>query len=136
VYVSPRWKKRLWIAAAAALFLLPGWQGRLVPVPHEEILLESARHDADEVFGVSRPGEAPGERWNVQYMGGGAAKLFDLLNLRGFATRVVPPRFAAHIPEGPEDLPERADGYFRIETSLRWPWWFPGGGVDWRPPLR
>jgi hypothetical protein len=134
VYVSPEWKKRLWIGAAVVPFLLPGWRGELVPVPHEEVLLAAKARDADDVFGVSRDGEVPGERWHAQYLGGRTAKLLDVLNLRAWATRLTPPDFAAHIPPGPEDLPERADAYFRVATTTRWPWWWPGGGVDWRLP--
>jgi hypothetical protein len=103
-------------------------------VPHEEVIVASAKFDASEVFGASRPGARDGEEWHATYMGSRPAKLLDLLNLRGFATRVVPPAFVAHIPPGADDLPERADGYYRVLTSWRWPWWWPGGGVDWTVP--
>jgi hypothetical protein len=134
VHLSPGNRKRLWIALCVAPLLVPGWRGVLVPVGHDEILRESARHAADDVFGASRRGERAGETWNIQYMGGRWAALLDRCGLRGFATRVAPPQFAAHVPPGPDGLPERADGYYRVETSWRWPWWWPGGGVDWRVP--
>jgi hypothetical protein len=136
VYVSPETKKRLWIAAAVAPFLLPGWRGDLHPVPHEEILIESRKFDADDVIGAIRDGDAPGEEWHLEFMGSRAAAFFDLLNLRGLATHLVPPRFAAHVPPGADALPERADAYYRVETRTRWPWWWPGGGVEWKAPPR
>lgn len=136
MYLPPEWKRRLWIAAGVLPFALPGWRGELVPVPHEEIILDAARYDADDVKSASRPGEAPGEEWHAQYFGSPWAALFDLLNLRGFATRVAPPTYVAHIPPGLDSLPERADAYFRVETATRWPWWWPGGGLDYRMPDR
>ena len=42
----------------------------------------------------------------------------------------------AHIPPGIDLLPQRADAYFAVQTSWRWPWWWPGGGVDWKMPAR
>lgn len=136
VYISPEVKRRLLLVPVAVLVLAPGWSGRLVPIEHDEVLRECRRHDAGEVFGASRDGDVAGEEWHAQYVASPAARFLDALNLRGFATRVVPPMFAAHIPPGMDLLPERADAYFRVETSWRWPWWWPGGGVDWRMPGR
>lgn len=134
MYIPPEWKKRIRIALVVLPFLPPGWAGVLVPVRHEELIREAARHDADEVFGVSLPGERPGEEWHAQFMGSGIAQFLDLLALRRAAPSLVPPRYAAHVPPGIAGLPQRADGYFRVETSLRWPWWWPGGGVRWALP--
>ena len=131
MYISPEAKKWIWIACGIAPFVMPGWRGELVPVQHDAILVESARHAAGDVFGVSRTGDIPGEEWHAQYMGNDAAAFFCLLNLRSFATRVVPPDYVAHIPPGTDLLPQRADAYFEVRTSWRWPWWWPGGGVDW-----
>jgi len=136
VYVAPEWKKRFWIAAFVVPLLLPGWRGELVPVPHEEVILDASKYDADDVIPATRPGARPGEEWHMQFLGSRWATLFDRLNLRDFATRVAPPKYVAHIPPGLDDLPERADGYFRVETTMRWPWWWPGGGLDLRMPQR
>lgn len=134
MYVPPEVKRRIRIACLVVPFVLPGWRGDLVPVPNDQVILASAQFDAGDVFGTSRPGEREGEEWHAQYMGSGAARFLDLLGLRRFATHLVPPAFAAHIPPGSDKLPHRADGYYRVETHLRWPWWWPGGGVDWRVP--
>jgi len=126
----------MWIAAGVAPFLLPGWRGELVPVPHEEIILDAARFDAGDVIPATRAGDQPGEEWHAQFMGSRWAAFFDVVNLRGLATRFVPPKYVAHIPPGFDELPERADAYFRVETTTRWPWWWPGGGLDWKMPER
>jgi hypothetical protein len=136
VYVTPEWKSRAWILPLAVLALAPGWRGDLVPVPHEEILTEAKRCDPADVIPGSLPGREEGEQWHAQFFGSSAARVFDLLNLRGLAPHFVPPSYVAHIPPGMDDRPERADGYFRVETHWRWPWWWPGGGVDWRVPQR
>ncbi len=136
MYVPPEWKRRFWISAAVAPFLVPGWRGTLVPVPHEEIILDAATYDAGEVIPATRAGDAQGEEWHAQYMGSRAAAVLEFLNLRSVATYLAPPKYVAHIPPGPDDLPERADAYFRVDTSWRWPWWWPGGGLDWRMPER
>ncbi len=136
VYVPPEWKKRFWIAAVVVPLLLPGWRGELVPVPHAEIILDASRYDAADVIPATRVGDAPGEQWHLQFMGSPWASMFDTLNLREFAARVAPPQYVAHIPPGLDDLPERADAYFRVKTAVRWPWWWPGGGVDYRMPDR
>ena len=136
MYVPPEWKKRFWIGCAIAPFVLPGWSGKLVPVDHDEILIASAKFDAGEVFGASRSGDVPGEEWHAKYMGNAAADILELFNLRGLTVHVAAPAYAAHIPPGRDDVPVRADAYFRVETNWRWPWWWPGGGVDWRMPNR
>jgi hypothetical protein len=127
-------KRRILVACGVAPFLLPGWRGDLVPVAHDEIIVAASKYDASEVFGATRRGDREGEEWHAQFMGSGAAQFLDFLNLRGFATRVVPPAYVAHIPPGADLLPERADGYYKVVTHWRWPWWWPGGGVDWRVP--
>ncbi len=136
MYVPRSVKRRLWILPAAVLVLSPGWRGELVPVPHEEVLLKAAEFDADEVFGAVRAGSVEGEEWDVQYMGSRVANALALLNLRGLATRLVPPAYAAHVPPGGDLRPQRADAYFRVEAHVRWPWWWPGGGVRWELPAR
>ena len=134
MYLSPRAKRVLWISCAALPFLLPGWRGELVPVAQEQILREAARHDAGDVFGVTLPGEREGEEWHAQFMGSRAAAALDALALRKLAPRLVPPAYMAHIPPGTDALATRADGYFRVVAHLRWPWWWPGGGVDLARP--
>jgi hypothetical protein len=134
VYLSRTAKRRLWIVPALILLAAPGWEGRLVPVPHAEILMKAQHYDADDVFGAVREGEREGEQWHAEYMGSSIGNLLAALNLRGLATRLVPPLFVAHVPPGADDRPQRADAYFRVESSARWPWWWPGGGVRWELP--
>lgn len=134
MYLPPRTKRILLISCAALPFAVPGWRGELVPVAHEEILAEAARHDAGDVFGVSLAGDKEGEEWHAQFMGGRAALALDALALRKLAPHLVPPDFVAHIPPGTDALPTRADAYFRVESHVRWPWWWPGGGVDYARP--
>jgi hypothetical protein len=137
VYISPQVKRRFWISLAVAPFLVPGWRGELVPVSsHDDIIRKASGYDAGEVFGVSRKGDTPGEEWHSQFMGSSTAQFLDLVALRGIAPSIVPPTCVAHIPPGADLRPERADGYYWVEVHLRWPWWWPGGGVDWRQPDR
>jgi hypothetical protein len=67
-------------------------------------------------------------------MGSPTAQALVFAGLRRIAPRCVPPSFAAHMPAGEAGRPQRADGYYRVVASWRWPWWWPGGGVDWRIP--
>lgn len=113
------------VLAAAALW--PGWSARLVPADHEALLAAAGRSRSP--LGVVRPGDAPGEEWHVQYLDSWPVRLLDGMSLRHLAPALVPPDFAAHVPAGTG----RADAYFRAEPHLRWPWWLPGGGVDWTP---
>lgn len=134
MYLSHSVKRRVWIACAVAPVVLPGWSGVLVPVSGDERIVEAGKYAADEVVPATRRGDVAGEEWHVTFMGSRAAEFLDFLNLRTFATHVVPPTFVAHIPPGTDLLPERADGYFKVVTRWRWPWWWPGGGVDWTNP--
>jgi hypothetical protein len=134
VYLSPRAKRILLISGAALPFALPGWRGELVPVEHDAILADAARYDAGDVFGVSLAGEKEGEEWHAQFMGSRPAAALDALALRKLAPRLVPPDYVAHIPPGTDALPSRADAYFRVVVHARWPWWWPGGGVDLAHP--
>ena len=56
MYIPPEVKRRIWIACGIAPFVLPGWRGELVPVPHDAILDASARYPADEVWARHDPG--------------------------------------------------------------------------------
>jgi len=122
-----RWKIALATVAAAAV-VSPGWSARLVPADHEDLLAEASRSRSQ--LGVSRAGDTPDEEWHLQYLDSWAVRVLDEMRIRGKAPALVPPDFAAHIPPGSD----RADGYFRLETSWHWPWWRPGGGVAWRVP--
>lgn len=130
--------RRTWVraglAVAAAAALAPGWSGRLVPVEHDAVLAAASR--ASSSIGVSRDGSGRGDSWHAQYLDSGFARFLCDAGFRRSATRLVPPDFVAHIPGpvGPVPLATRADGYFAVETALRWPWWRPGGGVDWTVP--
>ena len=121
------WWKLAGAAALAALVLAPGWSARLVPADHGALLAAAGRSRSQ--LGVTRPGEAPGEEWHLQYLDSWPVRVLDEMALRRLAPLLVPPDFAAHVPAGSG----RADGYFRGESRLRWPWWWPGGGVDWTP---
>jgi hypothetical protein len=121
-------------ALCGTVLLLPGWRGVLVETPHDDVLAAAREAVPDRVFGVTRPAELDGGRdggeWHAQYHGSLAARLLRGAGMGASLTRIVPPAFAAHVPP----RAERADGYFRIETALHWPWWRPGGGVDWHDP--
>ncbi len=98
-----------------------------MPVPHEEVLASAAASDGS--VGVVAVSGAAGE-WHAQYHHSGWARLLSALGMRKALPSLVPPDFAAHVPAAGGASP-RADGYFRVEATWRWPWWRPGGGVDW-----
>ena len=118
--------------------LVPGWSGRLVRADHEAMLAEAAQSHTQ--LGVTRAGGsgdaddagAAGEEWHLQYLDSWPVRMLEEMGLRPQAAHIVPPTFVAHVPPGAD----RADGYFRIETSWHWPWWRPGGGLDWTLPPR
>jgi hypothetical protein len=124
-----RWKLAA-AFAAAALALAPGWRATLAPVDHEEVLEAASRSRTQT--GVTRPGDAPGEQWHLQYLDSWTVRMLDELGLRGRAPSVAPPTFAAHLPAGSQ----RADAYYRVVTEGHWPWWRPGRGVDWSGAVR
>jgi hypothetical protein len=126
---GPRRRLRAIAVAALAAACLPGWSAVPVAVDHDLILESAARSDGT-VGVVAESG--PGGEWHAQYHGSGWARLLSALGVRGALPSLVPPDFAAHIPGG-GGLSPRADGYYRIETTIRWPWWRPGGGVTWAP---
>lgn len=126
----PRAWKLAALLAGAALLLAPGWSAVLVPAPHDEVLDAASRSRTQT--GVTRPGDAPGEEWHLQYLDSWTVRMMDELGLRKQAPRVAPPDFAAHVPAGSE----RADAYYRVASRVHWPWWRPGGGMDWSPPVR
>jgi hypothetical protein len=115
-------------ALAAAVALAPGWRAALVPEDHEAILAAASRSRSQ--IGVALPGDLAGEAWHVQYLDSYWVRVLDEVGLRGSASSLVPPDYAAHIPPGTD----RADGYFRVLGEWHWPWWRPGGGVEWRVP--
>ena len=127
--------RRTWVrvalGVALAAALAPGWQGTLVPVPHDDVIDAASR--SGSAMGVVRAGDGRGDEWHVQYLDPGLARLLADLGMRGALPSLVPPDFVAHVPApvGPKEVATRADGYYRVETSLRWPWWLPGGGVRW-----
>jgi hypothetical protein len=120
----PTWRETA-VAAAALALLAPGWRADLVRVPHEEALAAAARSRSQ--LGAVRAGDAPGEEWHVQYLDSWWARMLAELGLRARLPALVPPDFAAHVAAGSA----RADGYFRADAAVHWPWWRPGGGVDW-----
>ena len=115
---------------AAPVLLAPGWRATLEPTSHDALLATMRSADPEGVFGVSRRGRQRGEEWHAQYAGGGLPRLLRALGVRGALPALVPPRYAAHVPAGAE----RADGYFSVRATAHWPWWRPGGGVDWHDP--
>ncbi len=136
--VLPRTRRRVLIAVAGVCALFPGWGGTLAPVDHEEILASSRSRSAGQVIGVALSGERPGEAWHATYHGSASARFLADIGLRSLAPHVIAPDFAAHVPAHPagpgRDLPARADGYYRVVPHVRWPWWWPGGGVAWELP--
>ena len=132
-------RRRMLLLAAlcGTALLLPGWRGRLVAAPHDDVLAAARGAAPDSVFGVSRvagsggaPGSAAGGTWHAQYHDNRVAGLLRRAGMGASLTRLIPPAFVAHIPP----RAERADGYFRVETSIHWPWWRPGGGLEWSDP--
>ncbi len=128
MYLSPRLKKWLWAMPPLVLLCLPGWGGSLRSFPHETMLARLRR--TSDVFGVTRQAEQEGGEWHVTYADSTAAGLLSTLNLRTLCTYVVPPDYVAYIAPGAR----MADDYYLVETRLRWPWWWPGGGVEWVVP--
>lgn len=135
--VPIRLGRRTRIALAAggvAVALAPGWRGTLVEIPHEVVLGRARRAPAGSVFGVTRPvvreGAATGEEWHASYVDRALAGFLAGVGLRGVLTKLSPPDHVAHVPAGAR----RADGYFDVEAAAHWPWWRPGGGLDWRLP--
>ena len=137
-------QKRIALGVALAAALSPGWAATLTPVQHDEILARAAESGAP--FGVTvrdvaatpsedvAPGAVRAAEWHAEYLDSGWARIFAACGLRGFAPSVVPPDYAAHVPASPDGGLRPADGYYRVVTSWRWPWWRPGGGVDWLAP--
>ena len=79
---------------------------------------------------VSHPGQREGEMWHLTYVDDGLANFVKWLRLKQTLPHTLPADFVAHIPPGRY----RADGYYRVETEGHWPWWWPGGGMDWTEP--
>ncbi len=104
--------------------LLPGWRGDLAPVPHGSVLAAARASPSGSVVGVEVR-DAAGGTWHAQYVGSGAARVLRGLGLGGSVASLVPPDHAARIVDG------KGAGYYAVEPSMRWPWWWPGGGVDW-----
>lgn len=123
-----RLPRKIWVplaSVAACVLLAPGWRGRLSPaqvsIPH-----------AATVTGASRAGEADGEDWHASYVGRPGPTALGAVLPDAVLLRVFAPDYVAHIPPGSV----KADGYFAVEQELHWPWWRPGGGLDWRVPTR
>ncbi len=72
-----------------------------------------------------------GGTWHVQYVASRIAPALRSVGLRRLLTRLVPPSYAAYLPSGAD----RAEGYYRVEPSVHWPWWRPGGGLPLGDPL-
>ncbi len=125
--LPPRLKRLVWAAPLIVLLLLPGWAAELKPVAHEILLRRVQR--ADNVVGVRRAVDGDPGEWQATYADSVTASALSALNLRGMTTYVAPPLYVAYIPEG-----ARLGEYFRVETHLHWPWWLPGGGVQWKLP--
>ena len=125
-------RRRLLVVAAlcAVALLLPGWRGELREVPHTEVLAAARAVPPGTVFGVEVPDVDGAGTWHAQYLDSVIARLLRAAGMGASLTAVLPPSFAAHIPAGAE----RADGYFRLDARVHWPWWAPRGGVEWRDP--
>lgn len=124
-------RRRIVLAAVcAAVLLLPGWRAGLREVPHAAVLAAARDAPPDTVFGVVRHDAEDGAEWHAQYHGSALARLLHGVGMGGSIASLLPPDLAAHVPAGAE----RADGYFEVVAAVHWPWWLPGGGVDWRDP--
>jgi len=126
--LSRRLRRLLWALLPATLLLAPGWRADLLPVRHEQ-MWDDLRSSAGAI-GVARPVGGNGEEWHATYLESGLAEALESLRMRDFLPALVPPDYAAHIPAGGT----HADGYYEVRTRTHWPWWWPGGGVDWRLP--
>ncbi len=118
------------LGSLLAVVVVPGWRADLWPVDHDAVLAASRAADPDHVFGIALDGAEPGERWHAHYTDSRLASWLHGAGMAGAITSVVTPDHAAHLPPGAE----RADGYFRVESTVHWPWWRPGGGVHWVVP--
>jgi len=125
-----RWTRRRLIALAlvGVAVAAPGWRATLYPVSHEELLAAARAAAAVRVFGISLADGPNSERWHAQFVGRALPVVLHDLGVRGALPSLVPPDYAAHIPAGAE----RADGYYEVVAETHWPWWRPGGGVEWR----
>ena len=128
MYLSPRTKRLLFAVPVACAVLAPGWSASLERLHYEQMWDQLKQ--ADNAVGVSHVPVVGGEEWHATYVDDSLAGLFSSLNLRGFLPTFSPPDYVAHIPAG--EL--HADAHYRVETHLRWPWWWPGGGVEWSAP--
>lgn len=128
MYVSPRVRRLLLALPIALLVLAPGWRGRLAPLRYEQMW--DALQSADDAIGVAYVPVEDGPEWHATYVDDGVASAVRALNLRTYLPHLSPPDFVAHIPAG--EL--HADAHFRVESSVHWPWWWPGGGMDWTAP--
>jgi len=124
VFVKPRHR---WLIPVALLVLtvvcLPGWTGELELVEHSVILREA--RDADRLTPTTLDA-GDGAEWHLTHLDSTAGQILVDVGLGGLTPRLVPPEFAAYVPrrEGP------ADAYYRVEATVHWPWWWPGGGLS------
>lgn len=128
MYLSPTVRRRLWIVPVAIVLLLPGWSARLRPLSYEEMWDHLQR--TTSAVGVARAAEVDGAEWHATYVENGFAESCASLGLRHILPALSPPDYVAHIPAGGI----HPDAYYRVESSVRWPWWWPGGGIDWTTP--
>ena len=116
-------------------FLLPGWRGDLVPVPNDQVILAASQFSTPATCSPRAvPARGRARSGTPSTWAATPRACSTCSGCAGSRRHVVAPSFAAHIPPGSENLAQRADGYYRVDTHLRWPWWWPGGGVDWQVP--
>ena len=128
MYLSPRVRRTLLALPLVAVVFAPGWSASLAPLRYEDMW--GTLQTADDAIGVAYVPEEDGPEWHATYVDDGLASVFRSLNLRSYMPHVSPPDFVAFIPAG--EL--HANAHFRVESRMHWPWWWPGGGMDWSAP--
>jgi hypothetical protein len=123
---STRLRGVAWLVGGllVVLVLLPGWEGRLVPIAHDDVF-EVVRR-AEGVRAVPVRGAGDEDRWHANYVDRWEAETLGTLVPDAVLARLSPPDFAAFLPAGSR----HATTYYRVEGSTHWPWWWPGGGID------
>jgi hypothetical protein len=128
MYLSPAVRRALLVAPFVIVLALPGWSARLRPLGYEEMWNHLQR--TNSAVGVTRAAEIDGAEWHATYVDDDFAEFCSGLGLRHVLPALRAPDYVAHVPAGGI----HPDARYRVEATTRWPWWWPGGGVDWTAP--
>lgn len=119
-------RRHRWLIAPALLVAtivcFPGWKGELELVEHTVVLLEA--RDAHQLTPSVLDAEGDAQ-WHLTHLDSTFGQILVDVGFGGLTPRLVPPEFAAYVPR--PNAP--ADAYYRVESSVHWPWWWPGGGL-------